>query len=52
VKALRVYHEVGYEYMLMPDHVPQAKSDPNDLQSFAYCYGYIRGLLQSLEHEV
>jgi len=51
-KALRVYQEVGYEYMLMPDHVPMAKSDPNDLQSFAYCYGYIRGLLQSLEHEV
>ena len=51
VKALRVYQEVGYEYMLMPDHVPMAKSDPNDLQSFAYCYGYIRGLLQSLEHE-
>jgi mannonate dehydratase len=52
VKALRVYHEVGYEYMLMPDHVPAAKSDPADLQSFAFCYGYIRGLLQSLEHDV
>ena len=52
VKALRVYKEIGYEYMLMPDHVPEAKSDPAGLQSFAYCYGYIRGLLQSLEHEV
>jgi mannonate dehydratase len=52
VKALRVYHEVGYEYMLMPDHVPEAKADPDGLQSFAYCYGYIRGLLQSLEHQV
>ena len=45
-KAIQVYKEVGYPYMLMPDHVPQAASDPNGLQSFAYCYGYIRGLIQ------
>jgi len=49
VKALRVYHEVGYPYLLMPDHVPQSAADPAGLQSFAFCYGYIRGLLQSLE---
>jgi mannonate dehydratase len=49
VKALQVYHEVGYPYLLMPDHVPQAPGDANGLQSFAFCYGYIRGLLQSLE---
>jgi len=48
VKALRVYKEVGYPYMLMPDHVPQAPNDPAGLQSFAYCYGYIRGLIQSI----
>jgi mannonate dehydratase len=47
VKALQVYKEVGYKYMLMPDHVPQAANDPAGLQSFAYDYGYIRGLLQS-----
>jgi mannonate dehydratase len=48
VKAIKVYKEVGYEYMLMPDHVPLALNDPGALQSFAYCYGYIRGLIQSL----
>ncbi|MGA3224061.1 MAG: mannonate dehydratase [Acidobacteriaceae bacterium] len=47
VKALQVYKEVGYKYMLMPDHVPQAANDHAGLQSFAYDYGYIRGLLQS-----
>jgi mannonate dehydratase len=47
VKAIETYKEVGYKYMIMPDHVPQAESDPHGLQSFAYCYGYIRGLLQS-----
>jgi mannonate dehydratase len=49
VKALRVYYEVGYPHLLMPDHVPKAETDPEGLQSFAFCYGYIRGLLQSLE---
>jgi len=49
VKAIRVYREVGYPYMLMPDHVPIAPNDPASLQSFAYCYGYIRALLQALE---
>jgi mannonate dehydratase len=45
-RAIQVYREVGYSYMLMPDHVPEAKNDPGGLQSFAYCYGYIRGLIQ------
>jgi mannonate dehydratase len=50
VKAIKVYREVGYPYMLMPDHVPLAadNADPGSLQSFAFCYGYIRGLIQSL----
>ena len=48
VKAIKVYKEIGYEYMLMPDHVPIAENDPGSLQSFAFCYGYIRGLLQSV----
>jgi len=48
VKAIRVYREVGYPYLLMPDHVPVAPNDPEGLQSFAFCYGYIRGLIQSL----
>jgi mannonate dehydratase len=50
VKAIQVYREVEYPYLLMPDHVPVAPDDPNGLQSFAFCYGFIRGLLQSLEH--
>ena len=48
VKALQTYKEVGYKYMLMPDHVPQTPHDrTTDLQSFAFDYGYIRGLIQS-----
>jgi mannonate dehydratase len=49
VKAILTYKEVGYAYMLMPDHVPQAPGDPGGLQSFAFCYGYIRALMQAVE---
>jgi len=48
VKAIKVYKEIGYPFMLMPDHVPLAEADPDSLQSFAFCYGYIRGLIQSV----
>lgn len=50
-KAIQVYKEVGYPYMLMPDHVPIAESDPQGLQSFAFCYGYIRALIQAVESQ-
>ena len=47
-RSLAAYREVGYHYMLMPDHVPQIDGrDPSGI-AFAYCYGYIRGLLDSL----
>jgi mannonate dehydratase len=49
VKAIQVYKEVSYPYMLMPDHVPLAAEDPHGLQSFAYCYGYIRALVQTAQ---
>ena len=49
VKAIQVYKEVGYSYLLMPDHVPQAPGDPGGLQSFAFCYGYIRALIQAVD---
>ncbi len=49
VKAIQVYREVGYPYLLMPDHVPQAPDDPRGLQSFAFSYGYIRALIQAAD---
>jgi mannonate dehydratase len=47
VRALKVYQEVGYDGMLMPDHVPVIEGDPGGKQAFAFAYGYIRGLMQS-----
>jgi mannonate dehydratase len=47
-ESLKVYAEVGYRYMLMPDHVPSLSADPDHAVAFSYCFGYIRGLLQVL----
>ena len=48
-QVARTLHEVGYPYMLMPDHVPHHADDPDALQAFAFGYGYIKGLLQAIE---
>ncbi|MGA2271480.1 MAG: mannonate dehydratase [Bryobacteraceae bacterium] len=49
VKAMQVYKEVGYPYMLMPDHAPQTPADPQQLTTFAFCFGYIRALIQAVD---
>lgn len=53
VKALKVYREVGYDKILMPDHAPATPDDPSGpLENFAFEFGYIRGLIQSEQHVV
>ena len=49
VKAMMVYKEVGYPYMMMPDHVPVHPDDPGGSQAFAFAYGYIRALIQAVD---
>lgn len=48
-KAIQTYKEVGYPYLLMPDHVPQHPDDKGGSQAFAFAYGYIRGLIQAVD---
>jgi mannonate dehydratase len=50
-KALRTYREVGYDAMVMPDHVPQIGGDQGGQKAFAFCFGYIQALLQQLRAE-
>src|SRR5579872_3796203 len=45
LQAMRTYRDIGYSGNLQPDHVPQSPGDTDGLQSFAFCYGYIRGLI-------
>ncbi len=47
-QALKVYKEVGYDGMIMPDHMPQTVGDSNGRQAFAFGYGYIKALIQAV----
>ena len=48
LKALKVYKEVNYKYMIMPDHVPQISGNDPKMTAFAYTYGYINALMQAV----
>jgi mannonate dehydratase len=47
-KAMQVYKEVGYPYMMMPDHMPRHEDDPRGNEAFAFAYGYIKALIQAV----
>lgn len=49
--ALRVYRDVGYDGMLMPDHVPRIDGDEGGRQAFAFAFGYMRALMQAVAAE-
>jgi mannonate dehydratase len=51
LRALRVYKEVGYEGMIMPDHVPHIDDDTGGAQAFAFAFGYIQALIQAVNSE-
>jgi len=51
-EVLRTLYEVDYQYMLMPDHMPQHDDDPGGRQGFSFAFGYIQGLIQSLKYEI
>jgi mannonate dehydratase len=51
LKAMRVYKEVGYDGMMMPDHVPTVEGDVNRLQGFAFAFGYIKALIAAVAAE-
>jgi mannonate dehydratase len=50
LKAMRVYKEVGYDGMMMPDHVPRVEGISND-QGFAFAFGYIKALIAAVSAE-
>jgi len=47
-KVVKVLKEVGYSGMVMPDHVPTHAGDPEQLQGFAFGFGYIKALIQDV----
>ena len=51
LEAMRIYKEIGYDGMMMPDHVPTVGADPRGLQAFAYTFGYIKALIAAVDAE-
>lgn len=51
INAMRVYKEVGYDGMIMPDHVPHIEGDAGGAQAFAFAFGYIQALIQLVSLE-
>ena len=47
-RSVKTYAEVGYKYMIMPDHVPMVSGPNAERIGFSFCFGYISGLLQVL----
>jgi len=51
LKAMRVYKEIGYDGMMMPDHVPKIPGDADGYQAFAFTFGYIKALIAAVDLE-
>jgi mannonate dehydratase len=51
LRAMRVYRDVGYDGMIMPDHVPQIPGDERSRQAFAFAFGYIQAAIQMVKNE-
>lgn len=51
-ECLKIYKEVGYQGMFLPDHVPHSAVDTAwGHRQRSFCLGYIRGLIQAVEAE-
>lgn len=51
IRALRIYKELGYDGMIMPDHAPRIAGDDGARQAFAFEFGYIAALMQLVNQE-
>jgi mannonate dehydratase len=51
LSCARVYHEVGYDGMLMPDHAPEIEGDRGG-SAFAFELGYIQAAIQMVQQGV
>jgi len=54
--CMRAYHEIGFEGVCRPDHVPTMEGDSNDRPSYSaigrlFAIGYLKGLRQAVENE-
>ena len=50
LKAMRVYKEIGYDGMMMPDHVPRIEGI-DAMTGFVFAFGYIKALIAAVSAE-
>jgi mannonate dehydratase len=55
LQAMRTFRDVGYDGMMMPDHVPSIPGDPGNYMggkvAMGFALGYIRALMKTVEAE-
>ena len=51
-KIMRIFRDTGYEGSFLPDHMPASPGDPGKLQAYAFGYGYIHALINSVNSEL
>jgi len=50
-RAMATYKDVEYPYMVHPDHAVSSASETGG-EYMAFCYGYIRALIQAVDRTV
>lgn len=51
LEIIRTLRDVGYDGMVMPDHIPYHQDPASNLQGHAFAFGYNKALLQVVERE-
>jgi mannonate dehydratase len=49
--SMRLYAELGYKHMVMPDHVPHISGRDPENTAFGFCYGYLGAQFELLRRE-
>jgi mannonate dehydratase len=52
LEIMRILRDAQFPGSICPDHMPRHPGDPRGLQAFAFGYGYIRALIQTVNAEV
>ena len=52
-QVMKALKDVDYAYMVDPDHVPYCPGNPAcNREGYAYCFGYIKAMIQAVNDEV
>ena len=50
-QIIRTLRDVGYDGMVMPDHIPRHDDPASALQGHAFAFGYIKALIHAVSNE-